>query len=68
MKNSLFKPEDVLEFFEKSSGVKFIDHDTGKPVLETIAEKKKEEEKSDYDLWLEQQDESVQQEHEMGIL
>jgi hypothetical protein len=68
MKNSLFKPEDVLEFFEKSSGVKFIDHDTGKPVLETIAENKKEEEKSDYDLWLEQQDESVQQEHEMGIL
>jgi len=68
MKNTPFKPEDVLKFFEESAGVKFIDSDTGKPVLEIIAEKNKQEVKSDYDLWLEQQDEDVKKEQEMEAI
>jgi len=68
MKNSLFKTEDVLKFFEESRGVKFVDVDTGKPALGVVAENKKQKDKSDYDLWLEQQDNDVRKEYKMGAL
>lgn len=68
MTNSPFKPEDVLKFFEKSARVKFIDADTGKLALDILKKKKEEEQKSDYDRWLEEQDDDVKKEHEMGAL
>ena len=58
--------EDLLKFFEKTAHVRFIDADTGKPVLETIAKNKAKEEKSDYDLWLEEQSDDVKGEYKMG--
>ncbi|OGF22742.1 hypothetical protein A2Y83_03815 [Candidatus Falkowbacteria bacterium RBG_13_39_14] len=67
MGDKIISPEDFIKFFEETSGVRFIDADTGKSALEILANNKKEE-KSDYDLWLEQQDESVKIEHEMGAI
>ena len=57
--------ENFMRFFEETAGVKFVDVDTGKSALDVLAEKKSEK-KSDYDLWLEQQDESTKRAHEMG--
>lgn len=68
MEKEIISPEDFIKFFEKTAGVRFVDAQTGKPVLETIAANKNKEEKSDYDTWLEQQDEGVRSEHKMGIL
>lgn len=68
MSNSPFNPKDVLEFFEQTVGVRFVDIETKRPALEVIAEKEKVEQKSDYDLWLEQQDEEIQAEHRMAEL
>ncbi|GEM_PF-1834920 len=71
MKNSAPKPiidtEALMKFFEENAGAKFVDVETGKPVLEVLA-KKKSEKKSDYDLWLEQQDEDTKRVHKMGEL
>lgn len=64
MKNPM-NVENVLKFFEKNNGVRFIDINTKKPVLEIIA-KNKTKEKSDFDLWLEQQDEETKLAHKMG--
>ena len=44
--------ENFMRFFEETTGVKFVDVDTGKSALDVLAEKKSEK-KSDYDLWLE---------------
>ena len=59
--------ENFMRFFEETTGVKFVDVDTNKSVLDILAEKKSKK-KSDYDLWLEQQDESTKRAHEMGAL
>ena len=59
--------ESLIKFFEETADTKFVDADTDKSVLETIV-KKKAKKSSDYDRWLEQQDESVRQEYEMGEL
>ena len=64
MKNPM-NVESVLKFFEDNYGVKFIDANTEKPVLEVIGQNKTEK-KSDFDLWLEQQDEETQLAHKMG--
>jgi len=69
MKNPEQKPlidaESFLKFFEEAAGVKFVDDETGKPALELL-DKKKSEKKSDYDFWLEQQDEDTKRAHKMG--
>lgn len=65
MKNPM-DAESVLKFFESNCGVKFIDVNTKKPVLEIIAKNKTKERKSDYDIWLEQQDEATQAAQKMG--
>jgi len=67
MEKPIISAEEFIKFFEKTAGVQFVDVDTGKPALEIVA-KKKGEQRSDYDIWLEQQDEDVRGEHEMGIL
>ena len=58
----IFDQKSVLEFFESTYGVKFIDIETQRPVLELIAESEQArynpyddpEYKSDYDLFLEE--------------
>jgi hypothetical protein len=67
MEKPIISAEELMKFFEKTAGARFIDVNSGKPALEVLAEKKKEQ-KSDYDIWLEQQDEDVRAEHEMGAL
>ena len=62
---STIRPEDFMRFFEETSGVRFVDIQTGKPALEVLQEKR---EKSDYDRWLETQDEATQLEHKIGEL
>ena len=67
MKNNvknLMNVESVLKFFEDNHGVKFIDVNTKKPVLEIIGQNKTEQ-KSDFDLWLENQDKETQLAHKM---
>lgn len=59
--------ENFMKFFEETFGVRFVDVVTGKPALEVLV-KNKAEEKSEYDIWLEQQDEDTKQAHEMGKL
>lgn len=66
MKKQPISPEDLLRFFEQTAGVRFIDAETKKPALEMVAKEKKAKQKSDYDLWLEQQDEETQAEHRMA--
>jgi hypothetical protein len=41
-----------------------VDVESGEPALEVL-DKKKSEQKSDYDLWLEQQDEETKRAHKM---
>jgi riboflavin synthase len=60
---SVIRPEDLLSYFEKANGVCFMDIRTGRLALEVLQEEK---EKSDYDRWLETQDEATQREHKMG--
>lgn len=62
---SAIRPQDLLRYFEKANGVCFMDMRTGRPSLEVLQEEK---EKSDYDRWLEAQDEATQGEHKMGAL
>lgn len=62
---SVIRPEDLLRYFEKTNGVRFIDKLTGKPALDVLQGAK---EKSDYDRWLESQDEATQLEQKMGAL
>jgi hypothetical protein len=65
MEKSIFKTEEVIQFFETSCGIRFIDADTKKPALKVIAQNKKKQ-KSDYDVWLEQQDEETKESHRMS--
>ena len=60
---SVIRPEDFMRFFEKITGVRFVDTRTGRPVLEVLQEEK---EKTDYDRWLETQDEATQRAYKMG--
>lgn len=62
---SVIRPEDLLRYFEKTNGVRLMDKRTGRPALEVMQAAK---EKSDYDRWLEAQDEATQLEHRMGAL
>jgi hypothetical protein len=59
--------EAFMKFFEETAGVKLVDAETGQPALDILA-KQKGEKKSDYDLWLEQQDEEIKKAHKMGEL
>lgn len=65
--NNPINAESFMKFFEETAGVKFVDAETGKPALEILAENKTEV-KSDYDIWLEQQDEDTKLAQEMGEL
>ncbi len=71
MKNPVQKPvidaEVFMKFFEETTGAKVVDVKTGKPASEVLA-RKKSEKKSDYDLWLEQQDEDTKRTHQVGVL
>ena len=71
MKNPVQKPiidaEAFMKFFEETTGAKFVDVETGKPALEVLA-RNKSEKKSDYDLWLEQQDEDTKRAHKIEEL
>jgi hypothetical protein len=60
---SAITPEEFMRFFEKTTGARFVDTRTGRPALEVLQEEKQ---KSDYDRWLEAQDEATQREHNMG--
>lgn len=62
---SAIRPEDLLRYFEQANGVRFVDMHTRKPALDVLQEAKG---KSDYDRWLEAQDEAIQLEHTMGAL
>lgn len=63
-------PENVLMFFEEQTGVRFIDAKTQQPVMDMIRASASKElpKKSDYELWLEEQDASVKAELKMGEL
>ena len=65
--NKPINAENFMKFFEETTGVKFVNAGTGKSALDVLAEKKSGK-KSDYDLWLEQQNESTKRAHEMGEL
>ncbi len=67
---SPFSVEKTVKFLEELAGVQFIDAETKRPVLELAREVARETQtrKSDYELWLEQQDETVRLEHEMGAI
>ena len=67
MQKPIIDAEAFIKFFEKTSGVKFVDAETGQPALDILA-KQKSEKKSDYDLWLEEQDEETKKAHKMGEL
>ncbi len=54
-----FSVEKTVKFFEELAGVQFIDAKTKRPVLELVREAAKKARKSDFDLFLEEQDESV---------
>lgn len=61
-----FTVKNVVAFFEEMAGVQFIDAKTQRPVLELVKEAQRPK-KSDYELWLEEQEKSENLEHqEMG--
>lgn len=60
---SAIRPEDFMRFFEKTTGTRFVDVRTGRPALAVLQE---ENQKSDYDRWLEEQDEATQRQYKMG--
>ena len=64
MKKSPINAENFMEFFEKNMNVKFVDVESGTSALEILA-KQKLEKKTDYDIWLEQQDKETQSAHKM---
>lgn len=63
-----FKAEALIQFFEETHGIQFVDAETGNPITELLRNTAKIEsaQKSDYELWLEEQDELTQLEHKMG--
>jgi hypothetical protein len=64
---SAIRPEDFLRFFE-ANGIRFIDAVTGKPALDVLREQNcsKPAKKSDFDLWLEEQDQAPKLEQKTG--
>lgn len=63
---SAIRPIDLVRYFEQAEGLKFVDADTGKPILELLETlSNRAEAKSDYELWLDEQDESTKLEHRM---
>ena len=64
MQKSIIDAEAFMKFFEETTGAKFVDVETGKPALDILA-KQKGEKKSDYDLWLEKQDEETRLAHKI---
>ena len=67
VQKSIIDAEALMKFFEETADVKFVDAETGQPALEVLANQK-DEKKSDYDLWLEEQDEETKEAHKMGEL
>jgi hypothetical protein len=69
MRTSMQKPiidaEAFIKFFEETSDAKFVDAETGQPAIDILA-KQNSGKKSDYDLWLEKQDEETKKAHKMG--
>jgi len=65
MKKSPINAENFMKFFEETAGIKFVDAETGQPALDFLT-KQKSEEKSDYDLWLEKQDEETKEKLKTG--
>ena len=65
---SAIRPEDLLRYFEETQGIQFMDASTGKRALEVLQEAKhgSSEGKSDYDQWLEAQDEATKLELKMA--
>lgn len=63
-------PEALIRFFEETQGVCFIDTKTGKLVTDLLEESRnlKSAQKSDFELWLEGQDEATKLEHQMGAI
>jgi hypothetical protein len=53
-----------MKFFEETANMKFVDAKTGRLVIDILA-KRKNEKKSDYDLWLEERDKETREAHEM---
>lgn len=66
--NTPFTIEKTVRFLEELSGMRFIDADTQRPVLELVREREMRSKKSDYESWLDEQDESTQLEHRMGAI
>ena len=64
MQKPIIDAEAFMKFFEETTGAKFVDVEKGKPALDILA-KQKGEKKSDYDLWLEKQDEETRLAHKM---
>ena len=62
---SIITPEAFMRFFEETTGARFVDTRTGRPALEILQE---QNQKSDYDRWLEAQDAATQREHKPGEL
>jgi hypothetical protein len=62
--------EALIRFFEKAQSVRFVDASTGRLILELLEEgkTKKQGRKSDYELWLAEQDEETQLAHRMGAI
>ncbi|MGO8670811.1 MAG: hypothetical protein ACLQVD_05535 [Capsulimonadaceae bacterium] len=62
--------EAFIRYFEETAGIQFIDFATGMPVMELVRKQphKLPVKKSDYELWLEQQEVAVRLEHKMGAL
>lgn len=56
-------PEAFMRFFEETTGARFVDTRTGRPALEILQAQKQ---KSNYDRWLDAQDEATQRQHKMG--
>lgn len=67
MQKPIIDAEAFMRFFEETTGAKFVDAETGQPALDVLA-KQKGGKKSDYDLWLEEQDEETKEAHKMGEL
>lgn len=62
--------EALIRFFEETQGVLFVDAMTGKPISDLLGESRhfNSAQKSDFELWLEGQDEETQLEHQMGAI
>lgn len=64
------KPEALIRFLGETQGVCFIDAKTGKPISELLGESRqfRPASRSDFELWLESQDEATKLDHQMGAI